>query len=254
MIFGLPKRICPTSVRLGDARNTACPASPQGKGTRAEVRADVSRETSAGVPASPRPSAAAGIAAPAPAAGSDAAVAPAPVAAAAPVPSAPAPTALVSSSGPAPVSLAPAAPAPSAPAAFPSPTLLVLERIAVRADRISVLVRLAPGAPRRTDAVLAARVVAAFPDLPRHACVNDRGSTFSSVMNDTPLPHLLEHLVISLMLRDDATPAHAVHVGTTEWLNEAEGLARVEVTYTDDLVALRALRDATAFLNDEGRE
>ncbi|MCI8451332.1 MAG: hypothetical protein HFJ74_02280 [Eggerthellaceae bacterium] len=132
--------------------------------------------------------------------------------------------------------------------------MLVLERIAVRADRISVLVRLAPGAPRRTDAVLAARVVAAFPDLPRHACVNDRGSTFSSVMNDTPLPHLLEHLVISLMLRDDATPAHAVHVGTTEWLNEAEGLARVEVTYTDDLVALRALRDATAFLNDEGRE
>lgn len=124
----------------------------------------------------------------------------------------------------------------------------------MRADRISVLVRLAPGAPRRTDAALAARAVAAFPDLSRHACVNDRGSTFSSVMNDTPLPHLLEHLVISLMLRDDATPAHAVHVGTTEWLNEAEGLARVEVTYTDDLVALRALRDATAFLNDEGRE
>ena len=158
---------------------------------------------------------------------------------------------------PAPASLAPAAPAapaPSASAVFPSPALLVLERIAVRADRISVLVRLAPGAPRRTDAALAARAVAAFPDLSRHACVNDRGSTFSSVMNDTPLPHLLEHLVISLMLRDDATPAHAVHVGTTEWLNEAEGLARVEVTYTDDLVALRALRDATAFLNDEGRE
>ena len=117
-----------------------------------------------------------------------------------------------------------------------------------------MLVRLAPGAPRRTDAALAARAAAAFPDLPRHACVNDRGSTFSAVMDDTPLPHLLEHLVISLMLRDDATPAHAVHVGTTEWLNEAEGLARVEVTYTDDLVALRALRDATAFLNDEGRE
>ncbi|WP_236643413.1 hypothetical protein, partial [Enterorhabdus sp. P55] len=197
----------------------------------------------AAVPAPPR----SGAAGSAPAsAGSDSPVAPAPVAAAAPVPPAPASAAPAGSDA--------AAPAPSAPAVFPSPALLVLERIAVRADRISVLVRLAPGAPRRTDAALAARVVAAFPDLPRHACVNDRGSTFSAVMNDTPLPHLLEHLVISLMLRDDATPAHAVHVGTTEWLNEAEGLARVEVTYTDDLVALRALRDATAFLNDEGRE
>lgn len=144
------------------------------------------------------------------------------------------------------------APAASAPAS-PVPAL-VLERVAVRPDRLSVLVRLAPGVPRRTDAALAARAEAAFPDLPLHACVNDRGPTFAAVMADTPLPHLLEHLVISLMLRDDAAPAHAVHVGTTEWLNEAEGLARVEVTYDDDLVALRALRDAAAFLNDEGRE
>ena len=124
----------------------------------------------------------------------------------------------------------------------------------MRPDRLSVLVRLAPDAPRRTGPVLAARAIASFPDLLHHACVNDRGPTFGAVASDTPLPHLLEHLAISLMLRDEAAPAHAVQMGTTEWLNEAEGLARVEVTYTDDLVALRALRDATAFLNDEGRE
>lgn len=39
-------------------------------------------------------------------------------------------------------------------------------------------------------------------------------------------------------------------VGTTEWLDEAAGLARVEVNFTDDLVALRALRSALAFLNE----
>ena len=141
-------------------------------------------------------------------------------------------------------------------AAIPAPAtpLVSLERVTVRADRVSALVRLAPGAPRRTSPALAARAVAAFPDLPLHTCVNDRGPTFAAVMDDTPLPHLLEHLAISLMLRDDATPACAVHVGTTEWLNEDEGLARVEVTYTDDLVALRALRAAAAFLDEEGRE
>ena len=129
----------------------------------------------------------------------------------------------------------------------PAP-VLTIERLAVRSDRVEANVRVAPGAHMTTPA-LVRRAVAAFPDLPRHACVNDAGPTFAAVMEATPLPHLLEHLVISLQVRDACTPEDVALVGTTEWLDEAAGLARVEVSFTDDLVALRAFRDAAAFLN-----
>ncbi len=47
-----------------------------------------------------------------------------------------------------------------------------------------------------------------------------------------------------------ASALDAVFVGTTEWTDEAAGRARIEVSFLDDLVALRAFRDAIAFLGD----
>ena len=78
---------------------------------------------------------------------------------------------------------------------------LVIERLTVRADRVVCDVVLAPGVPRRTTPELAARVRAAHPHVPRHACVNDEGDTFAAVMDHTSLPHLLEHLVIDFQTR-----------------------------------------------------
>ena len=78
---------------------------------------------------------------------------------------------------------------------------LAIERFTVRADRVVCDVALAPGAPRRTTPELAARVRAAHPHVPRHACVNDEGDTFAAVMDHTSLPHLLEHLVIDFQTR-----------------------------------------------------
>ena len=66
----------------------------------------------------------------------------------------------------------------------------------------------------------------------------------------TSVPHLLEHLVIHGQVFDSATPSNAALVGTTEWLDEANGLARIEVNYADDLAALSALKTALAFLNE----
>ena len=40
------------------------------------------------------------------------------------------------------------------------------------------------------------------------------------------------------------------YVGTTQWLDEQRGLARVEVNFTDDLVALRAFKDALCAINE----
>lgn len=138
------------------------------------------------------------------------------------------------------------------------------------------------GAPRVTSASLMRRVLPAFPMLPQHACVNERGTTFDAVMDCTPLPHLLEHLVVDLQVRSqivqharvgtisrsvaptasrtdaytglaaqaEPTPRERPIVGTSEWADERAGLARIDVSFSDDQVALRAFRDAVAFLNE----
>ena len=137
-------------------------------------------------------------------------------------------------------------------------------------------------APRVTSASLMRRVLPAFPMLPQHACVNERGAMFAAVMDCTPLPHLLEHLVVDLQVRTqvaqharvgtasrsvaptasradayagsaaqaEPTPRERPIVGTSEWADERAGLARIDVSFADDQVALRAFRDAVAFLNE----
>lgn len=131
---------------------------------------------------------------------------------------------------------------------------LSLLSIDVHADRMVCRVALSPGTPRMSDARVAAWLQSRLPTLGRHACVNDRGPTFSFVMDATPLPHVLEHVVIDLQVRADAEREddgpEAAYVGTTEWVDRNAGIARVEVSYADDIVALRSLRDGVALVND----
>lgn len=91
---------------------------------------------------------------------------------------------------------------------------------------------------------LAEALLAEYPTLARHACVNDVGPTFGSVIHHTSIPHLLEHLVIDQQVRFDGR-TEATLVGTSEWTDRQTGRAKVTVSFTDDLVALRAFRDAT---------
>lgn len=126
---------------------------------------------------------------------------------------------------------------------------ITIEHMTVGAGRLACEVRLAPDAARLTSPELIERIRPRFPDLPRHACVNGKGPTFAAVMERTPLPHLLEHLVIDLQTRASSHD-DAAFVGTTEWIDETAGTARIQVSFTDDLVALRAFRDAAAYLND----
>ncbi|MEG0503267.1 MAG: hypothetical protein RR547_01350 [Raoultibacter sp.] len=90
---------------------------------------------------------------------------------------------------------------------------------------------------------IAETILADHPSLARHACVNDIGPTFGSVINQTSLPHLLEHLVIDLQVRSEGKEDETL-VGTSEWTDKQAGRATVTVSFTDDLVALRAFRDA----------
>ncbi len=191
---------------------------------------------------------------------------------------------------------------------------LVIERLTVRPDRIVCDLRVSPSAPASTSPGLVRRVLADYPTLLDHACVNDEGDTFAAVADHTSLPHLVEHLVIDAQVRQavqagspaagarsapdarsgriaagarpapsacpvaqtaavaeplpPAGPAHGanrageaaspfraavkkstMYVGTTEWVDRFAGHAVVEVSYTDDLTALRSFRDAVCAVN-----
>lgn len=141
-------------------------------------------------------------------------------------------------------------------------------RLEVMRGHLTCIIELAAGAPRMTSNALVERILRDFPNLPRHACVNEHGRTFGDVMARTPMPHLIEHMIIDLQVRGmvsaapaasasaapaksaPAAPADVPLVGTSEWIDEAAGLARIDVSFADDQVALRALRDAVAALND----
>lgn len=118
----------------------------------------------------------------------------------------------------------------------------------VGSGRLSVTVQLEGGAPSRTTPDLLDALLPFYPTLPYHTCINGHGPTFEYVMNRTSLPHLLEHLIIAEQLGDPRTPDPMTFVGTTAWVNESEGSARIEVNFLDDLIALGALQRAVASL------
>jgi hypothetical protein len=127
-------------------------------------------------------------------------------------------------------------------------------KVTVRADRIEVLVRVRDEACRFTTPELVATCCERFPELPQHACKNAKGPTFGAVMDRTGVPHLLEHLVISLQVRAaaqaDGADERFAYLGTTEWLPDDSLTAKVSLSFKDDLTALASLKEAARFLND----
>lgn len=121
--------------------------------------------------------------------------------------------------------------------------------ITVRTGRIVCDIEIADPVYRMTSPKLAAFVTNQYPDLPLHACVNEVGTAFGSVIERTSVPHMLEHLVVDIQAHETNTPLAATFVGTTEWTDEDAGLARIEVSFRDDLQALRAFNKALEFLN-----
>ena len=132
-----------------------------------------------------------------------------------------------------------------------------MARIVVKRDRLVCDVRVAPGFSREVTPRLAAAVRTRFPQIEGHACVNEVGDTFGAVMDRASLPHLLEHLVIQLQAEaweraslSNPLASPGAFVGVTEWVDREEGIARIQLGYHDDMVALAGLRDAVAFVNE----
>ena len=129
-----------------------------------------------------------------------------------------------------------------------SAPLLVLESLHVASDRIVAVVRVGDEAHAMTTPQLAQKAIAKRPDLPIHSCVNGVGPTFGAVIANTPLPHLLEHVVIDLQTASCPNPDR-VFTGVTRWADRRAGRARVEVSYADDIEGLCAFRDAVNLVN-----
>lgn len=138
---------------------------------------------------------------------------------------------------------------------------LTYDKILVRADRIELTVRLASGRCRMTSAALIEYCLRDFPQLPVHACKNEKGTTFGCVMYETSVPHLLEHLIVqaqieaydallevgcvqSMCAQEDFT-----FMGTTQWSAENPLVAKVSVSFKDDLVGLAACNEMLVYLN-----
>ena len=115
---------------------------------------------------------------------------------------------------------------------------LAVERVTFERDRMALLVRVPEGVDASLGVRGADRLLAARPSLAFHTCLNDEDAPFAEVLARTSLPHAL----------DPACASDATFVGTTEWLSKRDGLARVTVNFTDDLIALGALKDALALL------
>lgn len=141
---------------------------------------------------------------------------------------------------------------------------LLYEKVLVRAGRVELLVRVAHERFRMTNPSLIATCLKEFPLLPFHTCHNKKGTTFAAVMNRTSVPHLLEHLIVYLQVQaidvlawqneqkgniHKGTDADVIITGTTQWCREDELLAQVNVSFTDDLIALAACNKALEYLN-----
>ena len=141
--------------------------------------------------------------------------------------------------------------APSAGSCAGEPFVRV-RRVVVKADRMVCDVQLSPACPRTSFPTLASALLQTHPHLPAHACKNECGTTFGAVMNQTPLIHVLEHVAIDCMVQSEppeSASSNALFVGNSRWLDPAQGLGRVELSFRDDIAALRALKTAVEQVN-----
>lgn len=166
-----------------------------------------------------------------------------------------------------------------------TPTPVRIAHIEVKRDRIVASVAVSEERFVYTSQRVVEALLPRYPHLLEHSCVNDRGATFADVAFRTSTPHLLEHMAIenqvlvevgeadgvcvaadtgtqagdgrealsaqrNLTAAPTALPKRASYVGKTRWTDRKRRQALVEISFVDDIVALRALRDAACDLND----
>ncbi len=132
-------------------------------------------------------------------------------------------------------------------------SVVCIDHVEVRRDRIVADVVVLDERFAYTSSALITVLAPAYPNLLDHTCINGLGKTFGAVAADTFLPHLLEHMAIenqvNAELAAEGGQSATSYVGKSFWTDRAAMRARVELNYSDDLVALAALRDAVRDVN-----
>lgn len=122
---------------------------------------------------------------------------------------------------------------------------LEVEHIAVAKDGMTIEARCTP-ADARVSAAQAKAALDKLPNLARHVCVNPNGKTFADDIEGTRPAHLLEHVTIELMAQEHGSGDGLM--GHTSYAQE-RGVMIVKLTYKDDIIALRCIKEACAFVN-----
>ena len=132
------------------------------------------------------------------------------------------------------------------------PNVVDAVRIVVLPDRIEATLRVRDASCRKVSPSLVASCKREFPELAFHACKNDWGPRFGDVMDRASVPHLLEHLVITLQVRRDQQDGRENfgYLGTTQWVSPGSCSAKVSVRFRNDVICLACLKEALAFVNE----
>lgn len=129
-----------------------------------------------------------------------------------------------------------------------APEPLKITHIRVRPDRMEIKVAVSAENYAYTDQALMNEVLKSVPSVAQHTCRNAKGIRFCDVMNETSLPHLLEHLIVDAQARRSKNEDR-IFTGTTQWSVDDRLVAQVSVSYEDDLVAFDVVNKSVAFLN-----
>lgn len=122
--------------------------------------------------------------------------------------------------------------------------LFDIARVEVGPRSLVAHVRLAPGAPSRTeqDPEATNRVLALFPHVTEHACTGDAGPAFGDAVASTELAHLLEHVTLELLAQTEL--AGDVSSGRTRAEASDPRGYEIELACPDDVLVAACLSSA----------
>lgn len=121
----------------------------------------------------------------------------------------------------------------------------------ITVNKYRLIVRVQLGNTRYSSCKIKEKLLKNNPTLALHKCKNDSGDKFIDILDKTSLAHVLEHLIIDFQIKylENSAMSKKSIFGTTEWIDKDKGLARIDLSYADDVIAIKAINSAEELLN-----
>ena len=95
---------------------------------------------------------------------------------------------------------------------------------------------------------LVCEIIARYPNISSHHCVNSRGPRFSDCIKTTNLAHILEHLIIEKSLLKKRQRNIKKTIGCTRRVGDGEFV--IKLSYDDDVMMLKTINESIVELNE----